>query len=425
MPSILSLLLPVALGVAGALASGFSRRAAWLGAIAFGLGAAGVRVALRLPLAGTADPLWVGSLPPASLRIDAALEILGATLAAAAGLLAWRNPGGIAPRLGSGLAACSAAGMTLALFPLARTAGWPGALAATVAIAGGAALAGSACLAFARALARQGRAERDVRHAIRGRSGWIAALAVGGALAIAGPHVHLVFGGAVLAAIAAQALSRGEGSRALPVLPVLAAGALGFAGYYLQVIAGSTGLSTDALSEAPLSTAAQALLLPAIAAAALGFMAPWPLHRVVPGPWLAPIGAALLLRIGAEGLPAGIEGWRTVAVPLGVLGTWGAAMAGRPDLLAAAGAWMAAFAHESGGAAGAMLLSIVPLLRPPTAPGAEGSRRRGAGFIVSVALGSLGAVLAADGLFRAEVVYATAATAAVAFSAVYISRAHT
>ena len=433
MPSTLTFLLSLPLALAAAVAgSMWARRLALLAAIAHALGAASVRVALGLPIGGEADPLWIGALPILSLRIDAGLQLLGALLAGGAVIVPWRS--GTRDRVAAVIAALSAVAIVVTLRPIASVAGWLPVLAAAVAIGAAATALGTSIVALARLGARWIVRGPSAGHGTPARAlldvgvpGVL--LPAGAALTLAAPHLDLVLGGAMLAAIAAEIVCRRAGSRRLPLLPIVVIGALGFAGYYIHVIAGPVGVSLAALPDAPLSTAAQAMIVPALAAAAACFFTAWPLRQLLPGPWLAPVGAALLLRIGAEALPLGIEGWRTVAIPLGVIATWGAALTSRPLLLASAAAWMACFTPVGGGAAGAWLLCGVPLLAvplprarngPPAEPGSFPKRD-----VLAVTVAALGAAFALDGLLRTEVVYAVLAAGAAALSAVYISRAHT
>lgn len=428
MPGLLSFLLPLPLSLAAMLAGKPTpRRLAWLGVLAFAFGSASVRVALRLPLGADADPLWVGALPLLSLRIDAGLELLGAILALGSAVSAGRH--GVArDRASALLALASAIAMFVAAAPLLRLAGWLPAFSATLALAAGFAAVGGLLIAALGRLARQERRAPARSALLESRLLPRALLLVGSVATLAGPHLDFVLGGAALAAVAGHLLPRRTGLARIPLFPVATVAALGFAGYYLHVIAGPGGVSIATLPDAPLSVAAQALIVPALAVAAAGFFGLWPIHAITPGPWLAPIGTALLIRIAVHALPLGIEGWRTVAIPLGVIAAWGAALTARPLHLAAAGAWMACFAPLGGGVAGAWILALVPLLgfrrdSPGfTSLGAPGSSPRDCGVAV---LAVLGGMLALDGLLRAEVVHTVFAAAAAALSAVYISRADT
>ena len=430
MPSLLTLLLPVPLAVAAALARlPLARRLGWLGALAFALGAASVRVALRLPLDSAADPLWVAALPPLSLRIDAGLQLLGALLALGCGSWSALRGRSTGDRVSAAIALLTAVAMIVAAGPLIHMGGYLHTLAAASALG-----ASAACIGATLALAIKRRSTSRPNQPSPGESAprskrWSLALLLGGLAVVFAPHLDLVLGGAIVAAAAAYALQRREGFMRVPVLPAFAAGALGFAGYYLHVIAGPEGVWLAALPEAPLSAAAQALIVPALAVGAAGFFAFRTLGPFTAGPLLAPIGVGLLLRVGAESLPLGMDGWRTVTVPIGVAAAWGAAVTGRPLLLASATAWMACFAPAGGGAAGAWILALVSLAGVGPAPAASGlSTGRFAATARECLLASivaLGATLALDGLLRAEVFYAVMSAGAAAFSAVYISRAHT
>jgi hypothetical protein len=431
MPSLLTLLLPIAFALAGVLTHSLTaRRLAWLAAIAYALGAASVRVALRVPLGAAADPLWVSALPLTALRIDAGLQLLGALLGAASCADSWTKAGTMRGRMGGVMALAGAVAIVVTALPLLASAGWMHAVAATVALGAGLGVIGAALIAAASRVARSRHPAREPgsiypRTSRRGRHGL---LGLGVILAVAAPHLYLVIAGAIVAAVAAYAMARPAGIGRIPVFPAVATGALAFVAYYLGVIAGPTGLTLPALPEAPLSTAAQAYLVPALALGAAGFFGYWPFTALTPGTWLAPVGVALLLRLGAESLPLGMDGWRTVAIPIGVLAAWGAALHRRPLALASSGAWMACFAAAGGGAAAAWLLALVPVLGVHLADGAAEFRVTARPLLrdaVLVTVAALGGTLALDALLRAEVVYAVLAAAAAAFSAVYISRAPT
>ena len=431
MPSLLTLLLPVPLGLAALLAGRVTaRRLAWLAAIAFALGAASVRVALRLPLDGSADPLWIGALPLASLRIDAGLLLLGASLAAGSAAVSWTVPGTRRDRASGLIVLLVAIAIVGAALPIIAPAGWLHATAAAVALGAGIGIIGAALLGAVTRLSRApgSTPERGSILPRTERKALYVFLGLGASFAVAGPHLHLVIPGSIGAALAAYLITRRPGLGRLPVFPAVATGALAFVAYYLDIIAGPTGLWLAMLPDAPLSTAAQAYLVPALALGALGFFGFWPLTPLTPGTWLAPVGTALLLRIGADSLPLGMEGWRTIAIPVGVIAAWAAALGRRPLALASSAAWLACFAAPVPGAAAAWLLALVPVLGvrvAGTAPAGQASRRSLLRSAVIVMVGTLGGTLALDALLRTEVVYAVFAMGAAAFSAVYISRAPT
>jgi len=235
----------------------------------------------------------------------------------------------------------------------------------------------------------------------------------GGVLAVLGPHLFAVVGGAIVLAVAASAATwRREPGRRVPLLPLLAVPALLFVGYYMAVIAGPTGLSVAALPAGPFSAAAEAMLLPPLALAAVGFFAPWPLSRMLPGPVLAIVGVALLVRLGHGALPGALDAWRTVFVPLGVLALWGAAVTGRVRHAAAAAAFIACFAADAGGARAAWMLAAA-LLLGAVVDALDGYRRghRDGLSAAAAALGVVGGAFALAALLRTEVVYGVVAWA--------------
>lgn len=429
MPGLLSFLLPLPLALAAILAGRPTpRRLAWLGVLAFAFGSASVRVALRLPIGADADPLWIGALPLLSLRIDAGLELLGAILALGSAASGGRRGATARDRAAALISLACAIAMFVSAAALLRLAGWLPAFFTALAVGASFAVAGGLLIAALGRVARRMRVEPVASGPIDSRVLPRALLVVGAIAALAAPHLDLVLGGAALAAVAAHLIVRRPRLAGIPLFPAATVGALAYAGYYLHVIAGPAGVSLATLPDAPLSTAAQALIVPALAVAAAGFFGLWPIGAFTPGPWLAPIGVALLLRIAVHALPLGIEGWRTIAIPVGVIAAWAAALTGRPLHLASAGAWMACFAPLGGGVTGAWILALVPLFGLPrkasdhTPGGVPGSTPRTCILAVVAVLGGL---LALDGLLRAEVVYTVFAAAAAAHSAVYISRADT
>ena len=234
----------------------------------------------------------------------------------------------------------------------------------------------------------------------------------GGVLAVLGPHLYALLGGAIVLSLAASAAAwRPEGWRRIPLLALLAVPALLFVGYYVTVIAGPTGLSLARLPGGPFSAAAEAMLLPPLAIAAAGFFAPWPLGRMLPGPALAIVGVALLIRLGHGALPGALDAWRTVFVPVGVLALWGAAAGGRARHAAAAAAFAACFAAPAGGGRGAWMIGVALLLAAIAEALAGPPRRRDALAAVAAAVGTLGAAFALSALLRTEVVYGVVAWA--------------
>ncbi len=228
----------------------------------------------------------------------------------------------------------------------------------------------------------------------------------GTVLAVLGPHLYLVAGGALAAAIAASAAAwRRDGWRRVPLLALLAVPSLLFCGYYMAIIAGPTGLSVEALSTGPFSPAAEAMLLPPLALAALGFFAPWPLARLLPGPALSIVGVALLVRLGHGPLPDALDAWRTVFVPVAVLAAWGAAVSGRVRHAAAAAAFAACFAAGAGGERAAWILAAALLAQAVASARDDGATWREPLLVLAAALGTLGGAFALAALLRTEVVY--------------------
>jgi hypothetical protein len=228
-------------------------------------------------------------------------------------------------------------------------------------------------------------------------------------LAVLAPHLHLVVAGALIAAVAASAAVPADGTGRKPLLAFLVVPALLVAGHYMTVIAEPTGLATAALPGGPFSPAAEAMLLPPLAIAAIGFFAPWPLARMLPGPVLSLVGVALLLRLGQGALPGALDAWRTVFVPLAVVAAWGAAATQRVHHAAAAMAFAACFAAGVGGVRAAWTIAAALVLAAVAdALPARGALRMALGACAAAA-GALGAALALAALLRSEVVYGVAA----------------
>ena len=376
----------LAIALAGALTATLPtplpRRLTALGllALAFGLSSAGIARGNN-PMPG-----GPGSL---SLAIDAGFAVAGIVL------IAW---GGIRAR-----------GAGLVLVALAMLLGWLNrglilsAGVGAAGVAGGIMLAGVAARGGARAaMARRRRAhpttalEQSWPPHTRNRR---ALVAVGAVLAIAGPTVWLVIGGALLAA----------GAVSLVVLAVAAAGLLP-ALWFLWTVAGPVGLRTARLDSIPLSAAAEPLLAAALALGTVALFGLWPLRRWGT-PFLVPVGVAVLLRLGPA-VPAGLQSWQTVLVPLGVIALLHALVTADPLEAVAAGAWLAAV---TGGPTAAMLLAAGAVL---PALGAAAIRVRSAAFAwfraLLWAVTAVGGALALESLLGAEVVYGVVSAVAVA-----------
>lgn len=378
-------------------------------------------LAARLAAVGL-SPIFVG--------VNVGLMLLGAATVTGAGLAAATGAGRIAPRLAGGAVTVAGIAALAVLTPLLRVAGLPAAgaaaafaLAAVFAVALGRLVARLATRAGVRRGEPSG-ADATAR-ALPGRSAAVAAGA--GLVALAAPHALLIIAAAVVAAIAAHIAARGAGAvPRVPVLPLTAAMLVPVA-WMLATIAGPVGLATASLPMVPLSVPAQALLVPALAAGAWGFLGLAPLHRWVPGPILAAIGGALLLRIGAPALGAGFEHLQPALFALGAFAAWHAALTRRFAALVAALGFVATAAifsdaHVSPDArvaaavlfatatASAALASV--LARYPLAPHRAGAEFA-AGRVLAVAAGIATYATVGAGL-RAEVVLTVVVVAAVA-----------
>lgn len=376
----------LAIALAGALAATLPtplpRRLTALGllALAFGLSSAGIARGNN-PMPG-----GPGSL---SLAIDAGFVVAGFVL------LAW---GGMRAR-----------GAGLVLVVLAMLLGWLNRGLILSAGVGAAGVAGAIMLTGLAAGAGVGAAmlrRRRARPTTVLQQSWPphtrnrrVLAAVGAVLAIAGPTVWLVIGGALLAA----------GAVSFVVLAIAAAGLLP-ALWFLWTVAGPVGLRTAELGSVPLSAAAEPLLAAALALGAVALFPLWPLRRWA-SPFLVPVGVAVLLRLGPA-VPAGLQSWQTVLVPLGVIALLHALVTADPLEAIAAGAWLAAV---TGGSTGAILLAAGVVL-----PGVEAAatRMRSAAFAwfraPAWAVTAVGGALALQSLLGAEVVYGVLSAAAVA-----------
>ena len=160
------------------------------------------------------------------------------------------------------------------------------------------------------------------------------ALLAGVTAALAGPHVVVIGTGVMLATWAAWFRSHAQGTRPVPIAPVLTLVLLPTC-WLLATVAGPIGLGLPTLPQVPLSPAAELLLTPALLAAGWASAGLWPLQRQLPGALSAAAGALLLARVAHPLVPDGLEYWRPLAVPLLVLGLWNAAAWDRWPLLLA------------------------------------------------------------------------------------------
>jgi len=241
-----------------------------------------------------------------------------------------------------------------------------------------------------------------------------ALLLIGGALVLAGPHVGLVIGGMMLASVGAERTFR-QGACRIPVLPLVTLLALGSAYWLLRTVAGPIGLGVGTLDQVPLSSAAARLLALPFGLVAWAWMGLWPLHGVVRPVLLAPLGAALWLRVAAPAVAEGLAHWQPLFVALAVAGLWHAAAAGRlaSVLVALAFAALASLGPQSSAAAALLIAAAFTLELPRPEAGAalvtvEVLRRLG------FAASAVGAMLAFTAGLRAEVVLTVLAAAGLA-----------
>ena len=379
-----------------------ARAAGVLAAIAAGLALASLRAAAAAAAAAPAarlDRTALSLLPPGFVSVAAALVIAAVVLAAAVPWLVRRDRS--AESLG-GAVAIAAGALAVAwsgrgLLPAAPRA----ALATALLVLTG---AGTFLVLIGRRvrLARSGDQPRPLPLPA------VAGLVLGELAVAAGPHLAIVFLGAIAAAWSGWRLRRAGGGSRVPVAPALTL--LLLPSYWLmRTIAGPEGLRVAGLGELPFSPAAELLLAPALLLASWSLSGLWPLHRQQPGPLTGAVGVLLLTRVAVPAVPDGLEHWRALAMPVVVLGLWHAALSGRWSLIAVAMAWVGAIAGGREGLVGAALL-LAGALIVELAPRLIGDSRRAmparraAGLAAGLAAG-WGALLAAESGLHVEVVY--------------------
>ncbi len=237
-----------------------------------------------------------------------------------------------------------------------------------------------------------------------GRHALLLALAAGAAAAGLAPHLAPMYLGLVVAAWAGYFLFHPDGCRPIPVSPVLTVVLLP-AYWLLAIVAGPVGLSAGALSQVPLSPAAELLVSAPLLLAAWAVAGLWPLHRQLPGALLAPVGALLLVRAALPLVSEGLSYWRPLSVPLLAFGVWHAAAHARWALvLAGAGFLGVAGVTEPGPSGGLLLLAAGAVLevasgRTPSTPVTAAVR------VAAWPAATWGALLVLEGGLRGEVVY--------------------
>ena len=225
-------------------------------------------------------------------------------------------------------------------------------------------------------------------------------VALGTGLTALGPHVAIVFLGAIIAAWSAWLLARRGARLPAPAAPILTL--LLIPTYWLlQTIAGPMTLAVGGLAELPLSPAAERVVASALLIVAWALSGLPPFHRQIAGALSAPAAALLLYRIGADALPDGIAYWRTIAFPVLVIGLWLSAFAQRSTLVAVAGGLLGLLSLEASGIRGGCLLLALAVGVEVLSRSDDGARWR----IALVMLAVWGGIEALTGTLRVEVVY--------------------
>ena len=374
-----------------------SRRASALAAIAAGLATAGLRAG--------ATPL-----PPGFLAVDGALFVLAVILAFGSTLLAGR-PQAPSAVIGAGALVAGAIGLGWGAREIVAAAPKGPLLLALVALTG----LGVVLLLIGRFVHLPPAPEAGKpRASLAGALG----LLTGTVTTAAGPHLSLVVLGVILAAWSGWLLQRARGGPKVPLAPVLTLLLLLPAWWLMATIAGPEGLAVGALPLLPTSPAAERLLAPLILVAAWATTGLWPLHRHVPPALLAPVGALLLARVAIPAFPNGLEHWRSLAMPMIVLGIWHAALSGRLTGVGVGLAWIGLLGASREGLIGAALLLTGALALELTRLADERFRRWSplAGVASALAAGA-GALLAVESGLGAEVVYTVLAVGGVAMAA--------
>jgi hypothetical protein len=241
------------------------------------------------------------------------------------------------------------------------------------------------------------------------------AFALGALGVILGPHAGLVFVGLAVAAASAFVAGRERGDHRPYWLAVVTL-TLGPIWWLMGTIAGPVGLSVTTLGDVPFSPRAEILLALPLALVVWSCFGLWPAHRLFPGGLFAWLGAVLWHRVALAAVPAGLEHWQPVLMPLGVLGLCGAAWTGRSAVALNAVGFLALASGAPAWAVVALLLGAAALSPAPAGP-AELEKpvwrpiTRLAWAVMALALPA-----ALEAGFRAQVTYTLAAAAGVALA---------
>lgn len=288
-------------------------------------------VAIGLALA--ASQVVPAGAPTTFLQINSGIETLGLVLVLWPAARELRGPRLLAALPGVLLILAATVAAGLSLFPLARSAGW-------LPILGYALLLGAGSLVLA-ALGRLARALEPWRRldqvllerhpptlvpALPSTADlvWFAGLFAAAVAIGVAPSLRAVSLASMIVAVTGHVLLRRQGAGSpLPVAALLALFMIPVFTWF-RAISGDANPSLAGLVNAPFSPAAEVQLFPWVWLVAWGFAALWPLHGLV-FPLSAPVGAILLIRLGAHPLPDGAEHWAPLFMPLTLLGLWHAA----------------------------------------------------------------------------------------------------
>ena len=384
---------------AALLPAGRGRVLAAAGAVSAGLALAGLGAGPEAP---------VTALPAGFLAVEGALLAVGAVLAIAAGVVGIRpGRGSGRTQLGAAASALGGLGVGLSAAPYLRFAAPLALLAAVVTTAG----LGLILIRAGHRLGRSsGSSERFPASPKR-----LAAVTAGALLATVSPWVDPIFLGAMLTAAGGWAAARENGPRRLPVAPALTLLVLIPAWWLMRTIAGPEGLATVSLPDLPWSPAAERLLGALLLLGAWSISGLWPLQRQQPAVLTAPMAALLMARVAIPAFPDGLEHWRALALPLGLIGLWHGVVTGSRGEALVGLAWIGLATATIPGQAGAGLLlvgALIFVLAERVTARIEAVLRP----IAALAVGA-GALLVTEAGLGTEVVYTVSAVAALVAAA--------
>jgi hypothetical protein len=375
-----------------------ARRLVFLGLVSFALGLAAYAVSPGADDPGAIAAAAAGS-PDAFFVVNTALLLIGIGLSLAAALLAiYRGPP-VSP--GRALALLCSAGLGIwAIAPLIlQRGGWRSVLGAG-ALAAIWVLVGKVAARLKGARSPPAR-PRITWPGVRSSSPLLGtAFGLGALAVVAGPHVGLVFAGVWLIVLVDFLDRRRRNVSRVPWL-VLATLVLVPTWWFMATVAGPDGLRVGALSEVPLSPAAERLVALPLGFVAWALLGLWPMGRVFPGGLLAPFGIGLWLRVLSPVAAGGSAHWQPLFVPLGLIGLWGAAILGNGSGACNALAFIALASQAPGSVPAALILGATGLaLETAPARTPRSAAERLAWMLVALAL-----PFVFEAGFRSQVVY--------------------